>query len=44
VLVVMELYRDENAVARCDRSFHEVSVSSGRRGDAGLPWATRWLS
>jgi hypothetical protein len=35
----MKLYADENAVARCDRSFHEVSVSSGWRGDAGLPWA-----
>jgi hypothetical protein len=35
--MVMKLYADENAVARCDHSFHEVSVSSGRRGDAGLP-------
>jgi hypothetical protein len=35
----MALYADEDAVANSNRSFHEVSVSSGWRGDAGLPWA-----
>jgi hypothetical protein len=25
--------------SRRDRSFHEISVSSGWRGDAGLQWA-----
>jgi hypothetical protein len=38
-LVVMALYADEDAVANSNRSCHDVSVSSGWRGDAGLPWA-----
>ena len=38
-LVVMALYTDEDAVANSNRSFHEISVSSGWRGDTGVPWA-----